>query len=547
MSRLQPPPPLPERTPARALSMTAGTQEIAVSLADASLARSGATKAIVSLPDRGRTLVLEVTDGSVSRLRWDIWSDANSAPPQFNSMPQTGALLDGSEAPSDGLNHHTYLPALQAIYIPIPHQKRPLGFLRLEGLPDTQKTVGLVTELELLAWQAGNLVRGILIHEERQRLVDSYQAAAIALDEIEASKRASQEISRTGSWTWDPTNPSYGEWSLEVFKLLHYDPATTNPSFERNVDRVHPDDRDRYLKEAYETVAKGQRLNIEYRYLLPDGSIRHVHALGRRISATLYVGTVSDITDRRIAEEAVRKAHVELAGAMRLTTLGDLSASITHELNQPLTALVAHAGAALRWIDGSPPNLAKARESLAALMASSSRARDVVASLRALAHKSEPELRLIDFDGALDEIINLMRSELVIQKVMLVMDLGAGQACLRGDRVQLQQVILAMMMACLDSLRTITDRDRTLSISTSTTGNSGVLLKIEDNGSGIDPGMIEAHLDPFASDTDAVQIGLLVSRSIVEAHGGTLSMAPQRPNGTIFELELPGAAPSVSV
>jgi signal transduction histidine kinase len=547
MSRLQPPP-LPERSPARALSMAAGIQEIAESLADASLARSGATKAIVSLPDRGRTLVLEVTDGSVSRLRWDIWSDANPAPaPQTHSMPQTGARFAGSEAPPDGVSHHTNLPTLQAIYIPIPHQQRPLGFLRLEGLTDTQTNVDLITKLELLAWQAGNLVRGILIDEERQRLADSYQAAAIALDELEASKRASQEISRTGSWTWDPTNPSYGEWSLEVFKLLHYDPATTNPSFERNVDRVHPDDRDRYLKEAYETVAKGQRLNIEYRYLLPDGSIRHVHALGRRISATLYVGTVSDITERRIAEEAVRKAHAELAGAMRLTTLGDLSASITHELNQPLTALVAHAGAALRWIDGSLPNLARARESLTALMASSSRARDVVASLRALAHKSEPELRLIDFDGALDEIINLMRSELVIQKVMLVMDLGARQACLRGDRVQLQQVILAMMMACVDSLRTTTDRDRTLSILTSTTDNSGVRLKIEDNGNGIDPSMIEARLDPFVSETDAVRIGLLVSRSIVEAHGGTLSIVPRRPNGTIFELELPGAAPSVSV
>lgn len=528
--------------------MAAGIQEIAESLADASLARSGATRAIVSLPDRDRTLVLEVTDGSVSRLRWDIRSDANPAPAsQTHSMPQTGARFAGSEAPADEVSHHTNLPTLQAIYIPIPNQQRPLGFLRLEGLPDTQTNVDLITKLELLAWQAGNLVRGILIDEERRRLADSYQVAAIALDELEASKRASQEISRTGSWTWDPTNPSYGEWSLEVFKLLHYDPATTNPSFERNVDRVHPDDRDRYLKEAYETVAKGQRLNIEYRYLLPDGSIRHVHALGRRISATLYVGTVSDITERRIAEEAVRKAHAELAGAMRLTTLGDLSASITHELNQPLTALVAHAGAALRWIDRSSPNLAKARESLAALMASSSRARDVVASLRALAHKSEPELRLIDFDGALDEIINLMRSELVIQKVMLVMDLGARQACLRGDRVQLQQVILAMMMACVDSLRTTTDRDRTLSILTSTTDNSGVRLKIEDNGNGIDPSMIEARLDPFASETDAVRIGLLVSRSIVEAHGGTLSIGPRRPNGTIFELELPGATPSVSV
>jgi signal transduction histidine kinase len=546
MSRLQPPP-LPERTPARALSMAAGIQEIAESLADASLARSGAKKAIVSLPDRGRTLVLEVTDGSVSRLRWDIWSDANPAPASAtHSMLQTGARFAGSEAPSDGVSHHTNLPTLQAIYIPIPHQKRPLGFLRLEGLPDTQTNVDLITKLELLAWQAGNHVRGILIDEERQRLADSYQAAAIALDELEASKRASQEISRTGSWTWDPTNPSYGEWSLEVYKLLHYDPATTNPSFERNVDRVHPDDRDRYLKKAYETVVKGQRLNIEYRYLLPDGSIRHVHALGRRISATLYVGTVSDITDRRIAEEAVRKAHAELAGAMRLTTLGDLSASITHELNQPLTALVAHAGAALRWIDGSSPNLARARESLAALMASSSRARDIVASLRALAHKSEPELRLIDFDGALDEIINLMRSELVIQKVMLVMDLGARQACLRGDRAQLQQVILAIIMACVDSLRT-TDRNRTLSISTSTTDNSGVRLKIEDNGNGIDPSMIEARLDPFASETDAVRIGLLVSRSIVEAHGGKLSIVPRRPNGTIIELELPGATPSVSI
>jgi signal transduction histidine kinase len=140
-----------------------------------------------------------------------------------------------------------------------------------------------------------------------------------------------------------------------------------------------------------------------------------------------------------------------------------------------------------------------------------------------------------------------MRSELVIQKVMLVMDLGARQACLRGDRVQLQQVILAMMMACVDSLRTTTDRDRTLSILTSTTDNSGVRLKIEDNGNGIDPSMIEARLDPFVSETDAVRIGLLVSRSIVEAHGGTLSIVPRRPNGTIFELELPGAAPSVSV
>jgi PAS domain S-box-containing protein len=364
----------------------------------------------------------------------------------------------------------------------------------------------------------------------------------------EATLAEAQQISRTGSWR---LKVSTGEisWSPEHFRIFAYDPATTRPSHATYMERVHAEDKPWLEKDVERAVRERLRFKHEYRIALPDGSVKHLQSVGQPdigASGDLeFVGTVMDITERRHAEEALRNAQAELARVARLTTMGELAASIAHETNQPLSAIVTQSDAALRFLDRDKPDLDEVRDALSCIGRDGVRAADVIRGLRALAKKSGPELANVDINDAIREVLALTRGELQRHDVVLLTQLAAGDRPVMGDRVQLQQVLLNLIMNGVEAMRGITERSRELRISSMLAEPSSVLIGVEDTGPGLDPAIAQRIFDPFfTTKPDGMGMGLSICRSIIESHGGRFWASPRVPYGTVFQFTVPGVPSS---
>ncbi len=390
-------------------------------------------------------------------------------------------------------------------------------------------------ELELLCPLAGSILATFSQHSSVEALRQTRRHMAAELEDIEAFVADAQSISRTGSWMWNPTDPAIGEWSAETYKMLDYDPDRVEASFENNFARVHPEDKERYLAEVTAAANEEKDLDVQYRYLLPDGTVRHVHARGRRLTPTLYIGTANDITQRRLAEAAVRAAQAELASASRLSTLGELVTSMSHELNQPLAAVVANAGAAKRWLLKALPDIESAMESIDLLIDDAKRAQGVVDSLRSLARRSDPERCSLDLNDAVREISPLARSELRSRNTDLVIDLAEDLPLLLADRVQVQQVVLTLLLTALDQADARNDRALSARLCTFARGDR-VVISV-DGASEIDHRLLERHVSP--EDLIGHRLAMIVCRSIVEAHGGRIVLLDGVRENSRLEAEFP--------
>jgi len=385
-----------------------------------------------------------------------------------------------------------------------------------------------------------SLLSALVLEAEHARIGDERRALEARLAETEAFRVQSQSVSRTGSWTWNPMDPGVCAWSPELYNLLGHDPETTAPSQAAHLERVHPEDRDGFQAHVEDLATAGQ-FDLEYRYRLPDGAVRTVRALGRRVHAGLCVATASDITDRRRAQAQARRAHAELAAASRLATLGELAASITHELNQPLTAIVAHAGAGARWLQAPQPERGRAKSSIEATIASVQHAQTVIASLRALARKSEPERRPLDLDAAVLEVAALLRAELSSHGVELIVGLEGRQAVM-ADRVQLQQVVMTLVMACLEGLPNPLPARAAIEIQTGGLPDGQVGMWIGAAGLALDPSRPATPRNLLEARPSEKGLALMVCRAIVEAHEGVLRVGEQAGRAGYFEIGLPAGA-----
>jgi C4-dicarboxylate-specific signal transduction histidine kinase len=224
----------------------------------------------------------------------------------------------------------------------------------------------------------------------------------------------------------------------------------------------------------------------------------------------------------------------------RLTTMGELAASIAHEINQPLTAIVANGGAGLRWLNRTTPDLAQVRTVLSDIVRDAARAGDVIRGLRGLAKKSGPQLTTLAIDDVIRDVLALTHGELQRHGVVLRTDLGAGDRLLRGDPVQLQQVVLNLILNGIDATKEVTDRPRELYVTSALAEPHGVLVSVEDTGTGLDPAIAHRIFEPmFTTKADGLGMGLSICRSIIEAHGGQLSLSPRSPYGTALRFTLP--------
>jgi len=260
-------------------------------------------------------------------------------------------------------------------------------------------------------------------------------------------------------------------------------------------------------------------------------------------------GIQRDVTERvrleeaqKEAEQALQQSQAELARVARIATMGELTTSIAHEINQPLAAVATSASASLHWLAVQPPNLAEAREAMTSAMREANRASRVIERIRTLVKKSPPELRPLDVNELIREVLALTHKDLVVGGVAVHTDLSPDVPCVFGDRTQLQQVILNLIMNAIDAMITIKDRPRILNIRSARDAEN-VLVEVQDSGRGVDPLLTSRIFDSFfTTKPDGIGMGLSISRSIVEAHGGHLQATPASSPGAVFQLILPKAA-----
>jgi signal transduction histidine kinase len=249
---------------------------------------------------------------------------------------------------------------------------------------------------------------------------------------------------------------------------------------------------------------------------------------------------IGQFIERKRAEEKLHKAQAELAHVARVTTMGELTASIAHEVNQPLAAIVTNANACLRWLAGEFPNLDEGREAARRIIRDGKRAGDVIARIRALVRKTDTEKARLDINQTLQEVILLAQSEAVRKGVALRMELAADLPPVLGDRVQLQQVILNLVMNGVEAMASVADRRRELLIRSRRHESDKVLVAVQDSGIGIDRENLEKIFNTFyTTKSQGMGMGLAISRSLIEAHSGRLWATTNAPHGAVFQFTLP--------
>jgi PAS domain S-box-containing protein len=363
-----------------------------------------------------------------------------------------------------------------------------------------------------------------------------------ALRRSDAYLKEAQRLSLTGSFGW---KVSSGElfWSEESFRIFGYD-RTAKPSLELIIQRTHPTDIARVRQLIDRASRDGKDWELEHQLLMPDGSIKSAHVVARAVrdesGRVEFVGAIMDVSAAKRAEQELRHAQAELAHISRVTSLGELTASIAHEVNQPIAGVVTNAEAALRWLGAEPPKLDEVREVLGQIVKDGMRAGDVIHRIRALIKKAPPRMSRVDVNEAALDVITLTRSEMLRHGVSLRTELATGLPLIEGDRIQLQQVILNLILNAVEAMSGVDVGAREIRLSTGREASNGLLVAVRDFGPGLDPRSVDRLFKAFyTTKPDGLGMGLAICRSIIEAHGGRLWATANEPRGAVFQFTLP--------
>jgi C4-dicarboxylate-specific signal transduction histidine kinase len=367
------------------------------------------------------------------------------------------------------------------------------------------------------------------------------------LQQSEAYLSEAQQLSHTGSFGW---RVSTGElrWSDETFRIFQLDRAV-KPNLDLVFRRTHPED-EVLVKQTIEQAAQtGKDFDFEHRLLMLDTSVKYLrvvaHVTKDKWGGFEFFGAVMDITANKRGEEALRQAQAELAHVTRRTTMGELAASIAHEVNQPLAGIVMNGNASLRWMAADPPNLDEAREAIQRVIRDGKRAGDVIARIRTLFKKANKVREQLDINEAIQEVLVLMRNEMQRNSIALRLHLADGLPPVLGDKVQIQQVLMNLILNAIEAMNTVEHRIRKLVIKTSVNGDEQVRVEVQDWGVGFDPEGAEKIFDSFHTTKPAgMGMGLSISRSIVENHAGRLWATPNNGPGVTFQFTLSTQSPS---
>jgi signal transduction histidine kinase len=364
-----------------------------------------------------------------------------------------------------------------------------------------------------------------------------------ALNRCAALLERTQQLSSTCCFSWRVETGEIS-WSKELCQLFELEPADAPVTLELIVARLHSEDLAAF--HAMIERARGELCDFEFehRLRLPDNSVKYLHVVARgtrdQEGQLEYIGAVQDVTHRRHTEEALAILRAELARAARITSLGVLTAAIAHEVNQPLAGIVTNAGTCRRMLALDPPDVEGARETARRTIRDAERASEVVKRLRALFCKKGATSESLDLNEAAREVVALSRCELERNEVIVRTDLAGELPQVQGDRVQLQQVILNLLLNASDAMSGVDDRPKLLVIRTERDEGDRLRLSVRDTGVGFEPQAMDRLFDAFyTTKSNGMGIGLSVSRSIIESHKGRLWATPNDGPGATFGFSIP--------
>jgi signal transduction histidine kinase len=428
--------------------------------------------------------------------------------------------------------------------LPLIKQRALTGILLLENtLTSNAFTPDRIAVLELLASQAA-------ISLENTRLYSDLQEREAKLRRSEAWLSQAQRLSRTGNWVYNPATMLYVYWSDESYRIWGFDPLQGLPSRDAMWQRIHPDDRDRVWETVQGAVEHRTDFTADFRILLPDGTVKYLEGTSHHVYSPVgalseVFTTVVDVTQRRRAQEEHEKLrHLEsdIAHINRVSMMGELAASLSHEIKQPIATTRLLASTAMRSLDKSLPDLVAATKALTGIVDSAHRAENIINRIRDQIKKAPPQKKCFDLSEAINEVIGLARSAIIENKISVQTRLADRTPALDGDRVQLQQVLLNLILNAVEAMGSVEAGPRELLISTEQ-DHTGVLVAVCDSGPGIDETQLERVFDTFyTTKSNGTGMGLSICQHIIDAHGGRLWADANKPRGAVFQFTLPNAS-----
>ncbi len=371
-----------------------------------------------------------------------------------------------------------------------------------------------------------------------------------ALRRGEAWLAQAQRLSHTGTWILDGTTRHFLYWSDESYRIWGFDPLQGLPSRDDMWERIHPDDRERLWEEVQEALREQRDFFEEFRILLPDGTVKYLEANTHHEFSPLgvlleVVCTNVDVTERKRAQderERLGQLEADLAHINRLSMMGELAASLSHEILHPIATARNNARAGMRFLEMSPPNLSEVKEALGCVVRDADRAKDIVGRIRSQIKRAPPQKERFDLHEAINEVIVMVRSAIAKDAISVNTRLMDGLVPVQGDRVQLQQVLVNLILNAVEAMSSVEDGARELSIRTEQSQTGGVLVAVHDSGPGIDSVNLERVFEPFyTTKTNGIGMGLSICQTIIHGHGGRLSVRANEPRGTVFQFTLPAA------
>jgi PAS domain S-box-containing protein len=396
-------------------------------------------------------------------------------------------------------------------------------------------------ELEVrIAERTAELTRA---NEDLKLQIAERKRAEEKLRQSQAYLADAQRLTHTGSWVRGPGRDAL-HLSEEWYRLYGFDPEDGLPAWEKRLERIHPDDRARWQGALDRAIVEKSNYDVEFRILLPDGTVKHIHTVGHPIlnasgDLVQFVGSSTDITERKHAEEAMRQAQADLAHVTRVTTIGELTASLAHEIRQPIAAAVTNANTCLRWLNRDHPDVEEAREAASRIVKDATRASEIISRIRLLFKKGTLQQELVDVNEVIREMIVLLHGEANRYSMSLRADLVEDLPQVMADHVQLQQVLMNLMLNGIDAMKNISGSGE-LTIKSQQGEDGQLLISVSDTGVGLPSQQADQIFNAFfTTKPQGTGMGLSISRSIVESHGGRLWAAANSSRGASFYFTLP--------